>query len=259
MTSATDDTAPAWEPPWTFEERLKFALVPVPLYMRYRIAKERRRGEAEIALLPFLADPARVSLDIGANKGVYAWLLRDCSRSVHAFEPNPKMFRFLRRIAGDSVHVSQVALSNRSGSATLRVPRHRRGGFSNQGASLSDVKVADDFMGIEIEAKRVDDLGVENVGFIKIDVEGFEQAVLEGARETIARDRPSLLIEMEEAHTRQPIEQAIAAVEALGYRGLFLRRGVLRPVDAFDGDRHHRNAENRADYVFNFVFLPNGE
>ncbi len=187
MTSATDDTAPAWEPPWTFEERLKFALVPVPLYMRYRIAKERRRGEAEIALLPFLADPARVSLDIGANKGVYAWLLRDCSRSVHAFEPNPKMFRFLRRIAGDSVHVSQVALSNRSGSATLRVPRHRRGGFSNQGASLSDVKVADDFMGIEIEAKRVDDLGVENVGFIKIDVEGFEQAVLEGARETIAR------------------------------------------------------------------------
>ena len=37
-----------------------------------------------------------------------------------------------------------------------------------------------------------------------------EQAVLDGARETIARDRPSLLIEMEAAHTKQPIEEALA-------------------------------------------------
>ena len=259
MASGNDDYAEGWEPPWTLEERLKFALVPVWLYMRYRVAKERHHGEAEIALLPFLADPARVSLDIGANKGVYAWLLKDCSRAVHAFEPNPKMFRFLRRIAGERITVSQTALSNHTGSATLRVPRHRRGGFSNQGASLSDVKVADDFRGVPVEAKRLDDLGIEDVGFIKIDVEGFEQAVLEGARATIARDRPSLLIEMEEAHTKQPIEDAIAAVEALGYSGMFLRRGVLRPIDAFDGDRHHRNAESGADYVFNFVFLPKNE
>lgn len=256
MARANDDTDEGWEPPWTFEERLKFALVPLPLYMRYRIAKERRQGEAEIALLPFLADPGRVSLDIGANKGVYAWLLKDCSRAVHAFEPNPKMFRFLRRLADDKIHVSPIALSDQSGSTELRVPRHRRGGFSNQGASLSDVKVADNFVGVPIEAKRLDDLAIEDVGFIKIDVEGFEQAVLEGARETIARDRPSLLIEMEEAHTKQPIEEAIAAVEALGYRGLFLNRGVLRPIDAFDGERHHRSAAGDADYVFNFVFLP---
>lgn len=256
MASASDDSDAGWEPPWTLEERLKFALVPLSLYMRYRIAKERRYGEAEIALLPFLADPARVSLDIGANKGVYAWLLKDRSRAVHAFEPNPKMFRFLQRLAGDNVHVSQIALSNQSGETVLRVPRHRRGGFSNQGASLSDVKVADNFVGVPIEAKRLDDLAIDDVGFIKIDVEGFEQAVLEGACETIARDRPSLLIEMEEAHTKQPIEEAITAVEALGYRGVFLHRGVLRPLDAFDGETHHRNAASRADYVFNFVFLP---
>lgn len=256
MAREIDDVGRDWEPPWTLEERLKFALVPTSLYMRYRIAKERRRGEAEIALLPFLADPSRISLDIGANKGVYAWLLKDCSRAVHAFEPNPKMFRFLQRLAGERITVSPIALSDRSGVATLRVPRHRRGGFSNQGASLSDVKVADDFMGVEIEAKRVDDLGLDNIGFIKIDVGGFEQAVLAGARETLARDRPALLVEMEEAHTKEPIETALASVEAMGYRALFLNRGVLRPIDAFDGDRNHRNAQSREDYVFNFVFLP---
>lgn len=252
----TDHAQTPWQPPWTLEERLKFALVPTSLYMRYRTAKERRRGEAEVGLLPFLADPTRVSLDIGANKGVYAWLLRDCSRAVYAFEPNPKMYRFLKRLAGDRITVSPVAVSDRTGPATLRVPRHRRGGFSNQGASLSDVKVPGDFMGVEIQAQRLDDMEIGDVGFIKIDVEGFEQAVLEGGRETIARDRPVLLIEMEEAHTKQPIEDAIARVEALGYRGMFLRRSVLHPIDAFDGDRHHRHAGTRADYVFNFIFLP---
>jgi FkbM family methyltransferase len=256
MTSATDNTTEVWEPPWTLEERLKFALVPTSLYMRYRTGKERRQGEAEVALLPFLADPSRVSVDVGANKGVYTWLLKDCSRAVYAFEPNPKMFSFLRRLEGERVSVSPIALSNETGTATLRVPRHRRGGFSNQGASLSNVKVADDYMGVEIDARRLDDLDIRDVGFMKIDVEGFEQAVLEGANETIARDRPNLLIEMEEAHTKQPIEDHIAAIEALGYRGVFLRRGILFPIDAFDGERHHRNVESRADYVFNFIFLP---
>jgi FkbM family methyltransferase len=252
----TEDARPGWEPPWTLEERLKFAFVPTSLYMRYRTAKEMRRGEAEVALLPFLADPARVSLDIGANKGVYTWLLRGCSREVHAFEPNPKMFRFLSRLRGGNVHVSPIALSNESGQAVLRVPRHRRGGFSNQGASLSSVKVADGYEGVAIEARRLDDMDIADIGFIKIDVEGFEQAVLDGAQRTIARDRPVLLIEMEEAHTRQPIEDAIARVESLGYRGLFLNRGILHPMDAFDGDRHHRRAVSRQDYVFNFIFLP---
>ncbi len=245
-----------WQPPRSLEERLKFALVPAPLYRRIRLRKERRWGEAEIALLPLLADPGRVSLDVGANKGVYSWLLKDCSRKVYAFEPNPKMFRFLQRTAGNRIVTSPVALSDRSGPAVLRVPRHRRGGFSNQGASLSDVKVAEDFMGVEVEAKRIDDLGIADIGFIKIDAEGFEQAILRGARETLERDWPTMLIEMEESHTRQPIEEAIAAVETLGYRGLFLRGGVLRPVDAFDGDCHHRRPERRGDYVFNFIFLP---
>ena len=256
MVGATGVIEQGWEPPWTLEERLKFALFPTPLYMRYRLAKERRHGEEEIALIPFLADPARASLDIGANKGVFAWLLKDYSRKVFAFEPNPKMFRFLQRLAGDCITVSSIALSDRSGSAILRVPRHRRGGFSNQGASLRDIKVADDYVGVEVKTKRRDDLNIENIGFIKIDVEGFEQSVLAGARETIDRDHPSLLIEIEEAHTKQPIEEAIAAVEALGYRGLFLRHGVLQPIDVFDGNRHHRKPEIREDYVFNFIFLP---
>jgi FkbM family methyltransferase len=226
------------------------------LYIRYRVAKEWRRGERELRLLPFLADPARVSVDVGAHKGVYAWALRKHSRHVHAFEPNPKIYPILSRIAGGNIETSPVALSNETGTATFRVPRHRRGGFSNQGGSLSSVKVSGEHVGVDVETCRLDDLDLRDIGFIKIDVEGFEQEVLEGAVECIARDRPNLLIEMEEAHTKVPIEQALDAVQKLGYRGLFLRRGVLQPLDAFDGSRFHRDAERREDYIFNFIFLP---
>jgi FkbM family methyltransferase len=245
-----------WKPPYTWEERLKYTLVPPSLYIRYRVAKERRRGEQEIHLLPYLSDPGRISLDVGAHKGVYSWALRHHSRRVYAFEPNPKIFPILKRIARGNIEASPVALSNETGTAIFRVPRHRRGGFSNQGGSLNTAKVSGEHVGVEVETRRIDDLELRDIGFIKIDVEGFEQEVLEGAADSIARDRPTMLIELEEVHTGVPIEDALDVVLGLGYRGLFLRRGVLWPLDAFDGSRFHRNVECREDYVFNFIFLP---
>ncbi len=249
----------AFVPPSKLDEWLKYRLVPPPLYIRYLVAKAMRKGEAELKLIPVLADPARVSVDVGANKGVYSFLLARYSRSVVAVEPNPKIRAVLAAWARPPVTVLPYALSNQSGTAELRVPRSHKG-FSNQGASLSAVKVSGDHAIVPVEAKRLDDLGLEPTGFLKIDVEGFEREVLEGGRATILRDRPRLLIEMEERHTRRPIEEDIAFVEALGYRGFFLRGGhVLSSLSTFDPERHHRAAARTGDreaYAFNFIFLP---
>jgi FkbM family methyltransferase len=249
-----------WAPPYTLEERLKYALVPGPLYIRYRAFKEFWRGEPEVRVLRYLADRDRNSLDVGAHKGVYSYFLARCSRHVYAFEPNPKNFAVLRRNLGRRVTVSPLALSNRSGPAFLRVPR-RPGGYSNQGASLSSVKVADadDYRELRVQASRIDDLDIPDIGFIKIDVEGFEAEVLEGAAQTLARDRPVLLVEIEEVHVKRPIEAAIRDVEALGYRGRILRDGKLLDLSHFDPERHHRVPQSRADYIFNFIFLPMAE
>lgn len=247
---------PGWEPPSSLDERLKAALVPPWLYLRYKALREWRRGEAEVRLLPMLVDRRRNAVDIGANKGTYSYFLGRLARHVYAFEPNPKMFRILARGAGGNVTVSPLALSDCNGTAEFRVPRGRKG-YSNQGGSLSAVKVADNFGTVAVETRTLDDLALQDIGFIKIDVEGFEEPVLAGARATIARDRPTLLIEIEEAHTRKPIEQSLETVLQLGYRGLFFDRaaGALRSLDAFDPERHHRHPEG-GGYVFNFVFLP---
>ena len=71
---ASDTQAPKsdWTPPMTFEERLRWGIVPGRWTLRYRIWKEKRRGERELGLLPFLCPRGRVVVDIGANIGVWS-------------------------------------------------------------------------------------------------------------------------------------------------------------------------------------------
>ena len=248
-----------WAPPFSLEERLKHMFVPPSLYMTYKAAKERRLGEPEFALIPFLCGRDKTSIDVGANVGVWSWAMARHSKRVHAFEPNPKNLSKLRRNLGGLANatIHGVALGDRAGEATLRIPRGAKG-HSNQGASLSRIAVGDDraFTALAVEQRRLDDCAISHVGFIKIDVEGFEQAVLDGARETIARDRPNLLMEIEEAHTNIPIDDSVRRVEELGYRCLYLRRGTLTPFSLFDAAADHRNSKAPEDYVFNFIFLP---
>ena len=241
----------------TWGETLKYSLIPGPLYIRYRARKELRRGEREIALLPALVDPARNAVDAGANKGVYSYFIAKHAKHVFAYEPNPKLFKILQRNIARNVTASPIALSDATGSSILRVPFGSKG-HSNQGASLSDAKVSGNFTPVEVATSRIDDLGLTDIGFIKIDVEGFESAVIRGAQKLIARDRPNLLVEIEEKHTKRPIEESLQEIVALGYDGMFLPAsgGALTPLAAFDPVTQHRAPT--AGYVFNFVFKPNG-
>ena len=243
-----------WSPPTNFEERLKGLLVPPSLYIRYKAQKEWWRGEPEFRLLPLLVDRRRNAIDVGANKGTYTYALARLTKLVWAFEPNPKMFKILERGVPANVTAAMVALSNRSGQAELRVPRMRKGGFSNQGGSLSATKISANYRAVAVETRRLDDLDLEDIGFMKIDVEGFEAEVLEGARETIRRERPVMIIEIEERYTKVPIEIALQRVLDLGYVGMFLVHGTLRPLEQFDPIAHHRVADD--SYVANFLFFP---
>ncbi len=250
----TSEPPGSWIPPTNFEERLKALLVPPSLYIRYKAQKEWWRGEPEFRLLPFLVDRRRNAIDVGANKGTYTYALARLAKHVWAFEPNPKMFKILERGMAANVTAAMVALSDRSGQAELRVPRMRKGGFSNQGGSLSATKIAANYRAVAVEARRLDDLKLSDIGFMKIDVEGFEAEVLDGARETIRRSRPVMIIELEERYTKVPIEVALRRVLDLGYVGMFLADGTLRPLEQFDPVAHHRGAD--AAYVANFVFFP---
>lgn len=243
-------------PPATLEERLKRAFVPPRLELARITRRELRKGEPELRLLPCLIDRTRAAMDIGANRGIWAGLMARHCKTVWAFEPNPKLFEVLKQAAPDNVECRQIALSDSEGEAVLMVPGEA-GRYSNQGASLSTEKIGGrPHMKVGVRAAQLDALDPPPAGFLKIDVEGHERAVLEGARGLISRDRPVMIIEMEERHTGREISGELDFVESLGYRTLVLKGGQLSARTRFDPQGDHRDRAGKPGYINNFIFLP---
>ena len=231
--------------------------------MNYRILK-KIGFEEEMALLPQLCDPARVSLDIGANIGVFTWHLMRHSLSAVAFEPNPYLSALLRRTFGNNVPVRQVALSNKCGTANLRFPddEHALGSLGTADGHQCLATNSDSFTSFDVETLRLDDLELPPVGFVKIDVVGHELEVLEGAQQTIRTHRPALLVEIEERHRPGAIEKVTRLLARMNYVGRVLINGELTPISEFRRDTHQNplNIDNYGNrkgvYVNNFVFTP---
>mgnify|MGYP001034773390 CR=1 FL=1 len=232
-------------------------MIPPQLYIRHLVKKNLRKGEPELHLLPFLVNRKKQAIDIGANKGVYTYLLARLVPFVHAFEPNPKIYKVLSRGLPENSTSYEIALSDQSGSGELLVPMNRRTkAYSNQGASLSRAKIQGEHNVVQIETRTLDSYALDDIGFIKIDVEGYEHTVLKGGKETLMYCRPTMLIELEEQHTGATIESLIGQVEAYGYQTYFLRNRQLTPFTRFDPESDHRNPVTHGDYVNNFIFFP---
>ncbi|MEM7443030.1 MAG: FkbM family methyltransferase [Pseudomonadota bacterium] len=222
-------------PPLNLSENIK-ALLPSWAYLGHKIWRESRRREPELRHLQALVDPGRAALDIGANRGLFTWpLLKHC-REVHAFEPNPPMARILHRRFSKAhrkglFHLHRIALSNRCGEAVLHVPIDSKGAVRHVDASLEeDQGEGASVHKVTVPAERLDDLDLPEVGFIKIDVEGHDLAVIEGGLNLIKRDRPTLLVEFFSGRTRKPLRR-IAETEAMtGLGAHVLLDDVIQPL-----------------------------
>lgn len=242
--------------PLTFAEQLKRVFVPAKFNLQRITVRELKSGEPELHLLQGLIDPQRAAFDIGANRGIWANVMTRYTGTVWAFEPNPRMFDWLSRGSNATVRCFASALSDRNGFCELLIPGKDRN-FSNQGASLSETKIgARPHLRIKAECARLDALNPPPAGLLKIDVEGHERAVLDGAAKTIVRDKPVMIIEIEECHTGRRIEDDLDHVESLGYETHVLKGGALQQRSAFDPDLDHREKAGQPEYINNFVFLP---
>jgi FkbM family methyltransferase len=214
-------------------------------------------GEPELRLLPALCDPRKASVDVGANEGGYAWHMRRFSRGLHVFEPLPELaLRLSRGFALDHrVHVHPVALSDQCGTTQLRVPASKNG--INTG--LATIEPANSLPSSEVRrftvpVRTLDSYTLRKIGFIKIDVEGHELAVLHGATELIEACRPAFLIEAQETHRTGAVASVTALLAAAGYRGLFLHEGRLFDIADFNQEVH-QGGKPGGYFVNNFLFV----
>jgi FkbM family methyltransferase len=157
-----------------------------------------------VALRRVVAEDA-VCIDAGANIGLYSLGLSSLAPKghVYAFEPSPGAMRWLdENLATNgagNVETFGAALGDRVGTANFHdVPWFMAGGFTTEeGAYLASDAVGSTL--VEVPCTTLDafveEAGIERVDVIKIDVEGGEMAVLEGAARTLAVHRPVVVME----------------------------------------------------------------
>lgn len=141
---------------------------------------------------------ARVCLDIGAHIGINTMVYSDEFEHVHSFEPLVSDCLEANVGAIDNVTIHKKAVGEKSGKLAMynNTQNSMRSFVEDKKHEANNKRTQKkDHVKAEVEVISIDDLNLQNVDFVKIDVEGYNKAVLTGMVETINRCRPVILIE----------------------------------------------------------------
>lgn len=233
------------------------------VWLEWHFMRRPRSAEVELGYLKNVIPSNAVTVDVGANRGLYTRELARYSKRVHAFEPTRQMADLLRRTSASNVEVHEIAVSDSDGVATLSVP------LDGQEAvhSLASIEQRDDARDCTTEVvrtARLDNVVHDDVAFVKVDVEGHELRVLNGATGLIERSRPVFLVEAEERHHQATTGAVFEFFRGRDYQGFFVLDGDIKPVSEFDAHTmqdvnsllpNGGRREGRC-YINNFFFFP---
>lgn len=152
----------------------------------------------------------RTAIDCGGHVGVWSVLMSEKFNSVISFEPSKDNYWCLFENTKNILNVKPInaALGSKKMSGSLHPP-------VNPGNSGSAWVVS----GNDFEIIRIDDLNLKDVDYIKMDVEGCEPFVIDGAIETIKVFSPVILVEQKQITARYGIDymEAGKILENIGY------------------------------------------
>jgi FkbM family methyltransferase len=159
-------------------------------------------------------------LDIGANIGVWSIIYsniinNDCK--IYSFEPQKEIFDCLNNNViinkCNNIVLYNIGLSNENNIKYMNASYDMQQNFGS-------FRIVDDndinSKLLKIECKIGDELQYSNIGFIKIDVEGFEYKVLQGLEQTILNNKPIIFIEIHQNDINNA--PTMSKLYALGYR-----------------------------------------
>lgn len=185
-------------------------------YIGRGLKKYGEFSEGEVALFRQVLRPGDLIVEAGANFGAHtvamAKMVGD-QGGIIAFEPQRLVFQaMVANVALNSLS-NVIAMQAGLGAkpSIIKVPvldpakGHNFGGFN----------ISNHNVGEEVPVRTIDSLNLNRCRLIKVDVEGMECEVLEGARNTIARLRPVLYVENDRTEHSQRL---IALIQSFGYR-----------------------------------------
>ena len=235
------------------------------IWLRWHLMHHPKSAEEELFYLDRIVPHGAITVDVGANCGLYTRKLARLSSQVYAFEPSHQMADLLRRTSAPNVCVHEIALSDQTGKAELFIPQDGQElifGLASLEPAVNGSSKA--VTSVNVPTTRLDAVVRQDVAFVKIDVEGHELNVLYGAIELLEHSQPVFLVEAEDRHREQATQSIFEFFEDRSYRGYFLRDGHAVSIHEFstaelqdasallpDGGRKRGQS-----YVNNFFFFP---
>lgn len=223
----------------------------------YFFYKERMEASFVDQLRP-LVTPGSTVVDIGANVGFFTrrfarWTGAD--GKVIAVEPEVSNFNWLNRTLardGTTAHVEtiQAAIGAATGTALLQLNPFHPG----------DHRIIDGLSdrAVEVPLTCLDELlahrGWPKVSLVKIDVQGAEERVLEGAKRTLTETRPAWFVEVDDACLRGLGSSAAALITRFVEHGYDIHRlsqaGIGDPLTPAEILDHHSRSGAYEDLLF---------
>ena len=246
-----------------FNKEIEFLFKKIFFSEKYLLKKRLNRAikknyEEELKILDKIVSKDLESVDVGVYRGVYSYRLSQLSKHVHSFEPNPLLFPYLDKNLSKlskNITLYNTALSNETRETELKIPkrfdtlikenyeeRYKLGCATiHRGNYLQNEK----FIIHKVKVGKLDDILISNrIGFIKIDVEGHEKNVLEGAKNLIKKNKPNLLVEIEERHSQLKAEDTINFINNLGYKSYYFDGTNIKSTQIL------KNLNSKRNYIF---------
>ena len=213
-------------------------------------------------VLRYIIDKNDVVLDVGANRGLYSYALWRLRTHLHIFEPNLSLFNILLSWGQDkkNVYIYNIGLSDYEGESLLNIPLDCNGIEHDASASLNqNFNSSFSVITQTVNLKKLNSFYFDKIDFIKIDVEGHELQVINGANNLITKFKPILLVEIEQRHNFENINVIFKKIIDFGYTGFFIHRNKVINLFNFDVNLHQNinNFNLSRLYINNFIFISN--
>jgi FkbM family methyltransferase len=246
-------------------KKIAKGILPESLYLKTLFRYHHTLGnlETEMIFIDRFVKNHHISVDVGANSGLYSLYLSRKFKKVYAFEPVAELYDRLLKSKLKNTQVFNVALSENNEDKTLYIPVSDK---TTKNTEASLVNRADNAIvkKVNIACRTLDSFDITDLSFMKIDVEGHELEVIKGSTETIKKYSPTLLVEIEQRWqmNNTPISETFKYLKDLGYSGHFIKNKKIYNLTEFDVQRDQIDIlcsgeikrELESSYVNNFFF-----
>jgi FkbM family methyltransferase len=217
-------------------------------------------------LFQIIGAKQKVAVDVGANLGIFTRYLTAHFAHTIAVEPLPDLANKLSRIFGETIQTENCAIGAADGQIVIRTPVDANGNALHALTTAydgNDLKMFEHSSVLEltVPVRPMDALNQSAlaIGFVKIDVEGFELEVLKGSSKLLSTDRPSLMIEISKGHNPDYMA-TLAYLDEAGYIAYVLRpngliTGVTDAIEKQPLSLSH-NPIGDEEPLFDFLFVP---